>query len=508
MNGACRDGSADKVNIEGGVKIRLSELLYLLFLGLMLVPKGLGFYDGQTFYKIFLVAAFLCIALKMCITEYTYVEWGLILFLLALSAAVYRVSGEKGLLVCMVTVTAMKNVSVKRAFRVGLVVWALTMGERFLTSLIFLGHVETAVQTKNLTGAVLRYFMGYPHPNSLHISYLALTAFAVYCVKETYGLRHLLVLMAGNLLVFFYSYSFTGAFTVTVYICLSYYVCKKKPGRAEYIAAELVFPLCVLFSVILPLILTGGAFELADRVFNNRIRFAKHFLTAENMTLLGNDLAAITTDIVTMDNSFVFALVVYGIPVFVLICAGYLMTIHACAKQKKAVELAMFCCFLAAGITEPFLFNTSFKNLPLLFIGERLFEVTRSVGTDPKAAALLKNRDIEITLPTERYDRITESVRRFWSMHRGVICAVSAAAALLSGAGAGIFCQYRPEVLELGRDNLLVYERIRMAVTAAALAFPAAAFISGWILKIADAGKNSGGQKEAGEKQDHGGRIE
>ena len=93
---------------EKNMEIRLSELLYLLFWGVMLFTKGIGLYDGQPLYKVFLVLAFLCIGAKMCITEYSYREWAVILFLLAWSVVVYRVSGEKGVLICMVTAAGMK----------------------------------------------------------------------------------------------------------------------------------------------------------------------------------------------------------------------------------------------------------------------------------------------------------------------------------------------------------------------------------------------------------------
>lgn len=358
---------------EKDMAIRLSELLYLLFWGIMLFAKGIGLYDGQLLYKIFLVLAFLCIGAKMCITEYSFREWAVIFFLLAWSAVVYRVSGEKGVLICMVTAAGMKNVSVKRCFQTGLIVWAAAMSLRFLTSLIFIGNVETAVQTKNIFGAVLRYFMGYPHPNVLHISYLVLAAFVIYCVKDTYCWKHLLLLMWGNIFLFFYSYSFTGALIVMIYICLSYYVKKKKISKIEYFLVKLVFPGCILVSVIMPMALQGRMFELADKIFNNRINLARHFLTLDNMSLLGNNLAAITTDVITMDNAYLFTLVTYGIPVFLLMCVGYMTVVSDYVKQNKNIELAMICCFLAAGFTEPFLFNTSFKNLTLLFIGEQLF---------------------------------------------------------------------------------------------------------------------------------------
>lgn len=474
--------------------IRMSELLYLYFWGIMLFAKGIGLYDGQNAYKVFLVAAFLCIAVKMCITEYTYREWGSILFLLALSTIVYRVSGEKGVLICMVTVTAMKNVSVKRAFQVGLIVWSVAMGVRFCVSLIFIENVETAVQIKNITGAVLRYFMGYPHPNTLHISYLILTAFVIYCFKETYGLKHLLILAAGNLFLFLYSYSFTGALTVMIYICLSYYVSQRTISRAEYFLVRLFFPFCVLFSIIFPIVLRGRAYELADRIFNNRINFARHFLTVDNMSLLGNNLASITTNIITMDNAFIFALVTYGIPIFLLICAAYITLVSQYIKDKKKIELAMICCFLAAGITEPFLFNTSFKNLTLLFIGELFFQALCGKNPHQKEIAIFRNRDKYITISMEKWQRVSEELHKFWTANNKMILGTGCIAAAIISICTGILYKDRPAVLELQKDHLLIFERIRVVITAFILGYAAAVIVIGAALKAVDSKRRRDGE--------------
>lgn len=478
-----------KENQTNYIVTRTSELLYLGFFGIMLFTKGIGLYDGQNAYKLFLVLAFLCIAVKMCLTEYSYKEWAVISILLILSIIVYRVSGEKGILICTVTVVAMKNVSLKRAFRVGLCVWSVAMAGRFLVSLIWIENVEIAVQTKNITGAVLRYFMGYPHPNVLHISYLVLAAFVIYCVKETYSLKHLLVLAAGNLFVFFYSYSYTGALIVMIYICLSYYVSKREISKIEYFIVELLFPFCILFSIIFPLVLRGKAFELADKIFNNRINFARHFLTLENMSLVGNNLAEITTDVITMDNAFVFALVIYGIPVFLLICAGYLRTVSQYVKQRKNIELAMICCFLVAGITEPFLFNTSFKNLTLLFLGEQLFQVLRKKEPKQKEIAIFKNKDKCIALPVGWIKTPMNGLKGLWEEHQKAIWTVGMITALLFCIMAGVFYQPTTEVLEIAKENLLVFERIRVMITAFLFGFIAAAIVMCAGMKIVGSSK-------------------
>lgn len=437
----------------------------------MLLAKGIGLYDGQGIYKVFLILAFLCIVLKMCITEYSLIEWGMLLFLLMLSLIIYMVSGEKGIIICMTMVVAMKNVSLKRSFSVGLLIWGSAMGARFLYSLFFIENVKTAVQTKNFLGAVLRYYMGFPHPNVLHISYLVLTAFIIYCVKETYSLKHMAILLIGNLFLFFYSYSFTGTLIVMLYVCFSYFVKKKKLHQFEYYLIMLVFPGCILFSIIFPVLLHGKAFELADKIFNNRINFAKYFLTFDNMSLLGNNLASITTEIITMDNSYIFTLVIYGILVFALMCVGYMTTISSYVKQKKNIELAMICCFLAAGLTEPFLFNTSFKNLTLLFIGEHFFKEINRNKINQKKFALLRQKDKTIFINQDRFKGITEKTQKVWFINRGMILKAGAIAGIIFSFFVGILYQPRAEILEIQKGNLLVYERVRVIITTFSVSF-------------------------------------
>ena len=455
-----------KQSLKNYITISISELLYLCFFGMMFFAKGIGLYDGQGAYKIFLVLAFLCIVVKMCITEHSSIEWVIILLLLALATVIYRVSGDKGVLIYMVMVVAMKNVSVKRVFQVGIVVWSVSMGGRFLLSLLSLEHVRTAVQTKSIFGDVLRYFMGFPHPNVLHISYLVLTALVIYCIWENYNWRHMLWLMLGNLFLFFYSYSFTGGLGVILYILLSYYVKKIRIGKFQYFLVSLFFPFYIVFSIVFPVVLQGKYFEFADRFFNNRINFARHFLTLENMSFFGNKAADITTAVITMDNSLVMALVIYGVPIFLLICAGYTGTISAYIKKQKNMELAMICCFFIAGITEPFLFNTSFKNLTLLFVGEQFFLFLANKFPDQKQWAILSRYNISIQIPVQCLRQMAMWIRNMWDTHGKFILRVGTAVALLLSIGAGLFYEPNSSALAVQKGNVLIYERIRVILTA------------------------------------------
>ncbi|TCL59397.1 hypothetical protein EDD76_104134 [Kineothrix alysoides] len=453
-------------SLKNNINISISELLYLCFFGMMFFAKGIGLYDGQGAYKVFLVLAFLCIVVKMCITKHSVIEWAIIFLLLALATIVYRVSGDKGALIYMVMVVAIKGVSVKRVFQTGLVVWSVAMGGRFLLSLLSLEHVRTAVQTKSIFGDVLRYFMGFPHPNVLHVSYLVLTALIIYAVWEDYNWRHVLWLLFGNLFLFFYSYSFTGGLAVILYILLSYYVKKIRIGRFQYFLVSLVFPLYVLFSIVLPVVLQGKYFEYADKFFNNRINFARHFLTIGNMSFFGNKAADITTDVITMDNSLVLALVIYGVPIFLLICAGYIGTVSAYIKKRKNMELVMICCFFVAGITEPFLFNTSFKNLPLLFVGEQFFLFLANKFSDQKQFTILSKYNRNVQMPIKYLGQIAVRIRTMWDTHGKLILRAATVAALLLSIGAGFLYEPNATALAVQKGNVLVYERIRVILTA------------------------------------------
>ena len=124
----------------------------------------------------------------------------------------------------------------------------------------------------------------------------------------------------------------------------------------------------------------------------------------------------------------------------------------------------MTVCFLIAGITEPFLFNTSFKNLTLLLIGEQLFELLKQENSREKA--LIRRWNPEITLSTARIDRLREQIIIIWSDYSRRITVVSIGISILVGILFGVCYQPRADVLAVQRDHLLFFERMRVVMTA------------------------------------------
>lgn len=382
-------------------RIRISELFYYLFFGLMLFAKGVGLYDGQPVFKILLVLALAAWAGKMVTTLYTPREAVWIFLLLVLGVSIYLISGEKGALLYILMVTGLKNMPMERVFKAGLVCWGLSYIVMTVLYAAPMFDGPFKIHEKYGMGMVIRWGLGYSHPNVLHISYFTLTVFIIMAFKAHYTWKTAAALMLGNLLVFFYSLSSTGVIIVTAYLMLNlYWVYRKKFNRAETALIQLVLPVFLVYSLLAPVLTDGKVFEILDKLTNTRLRLAKHFLTTQPVTLFGTRLSAIITDKLTMDNSYVFAFVTYGAVLFVLIMVGYFILINRLCKDQKGAELSVILSSLFAGLTEPFLFNTSFKNMSLLFFKDLLFE--KKEGT----LGIRRLAQHEILIPGIRVDVI------------------------------------------------------------------------------------------------------
>ncbi len=365
--------------------ISIEEGLYYAFFSILLFAKGIGLYDGQFLFKCFLLAAAACWAGKMAASRYCAREMIGIGLFLGIGAVTYLKSGEKGILLFVMMLTGMKNVPVKRAFRVGLLTWGISFFLLTFSSLFHMQDMGYKVHDKLGLGYIFRYGLGYAHPNVLHVSYFILAVFLVYTWGEEYGWKRFLWLMLGNALAFSYSISYTGVAVVTLYLAAALYAAKKKKiNLAVKAACILVYPGCCLLSLWGAVLLKNheALFKIINKIVNERLRLAQIFLVKENISIFGVKAADIITDSLTMDNAYVYLLITHGIAVFALISAGYLYLVYVYSRENKAQELAVivFICFM--GVMEPYLFNTSFKNVVFLFLGELFYRKCAGKGKE------------------------------------------------------------------------------------------------------------------------------
>lgn len=364
-----------------GQGISVAELCYYIYFAMMLFAKGIGLYEGQTVYNLIFLTGTLLIGIKLLLTEHTLYEYLWMGLLVIMSLLVYRNSGEKGLFIYTLMLIGVKGVSIKRLFTIGAVIWSSCfLGMHFLTMIGKMQDVYV-VHNKLGLGYLLRWSFGYPHPNVLHISYVIMLVFLLYHAgDDKQKLRVYTILgMLGNLYVFLFSLSYTGVVLATVYLTLNYYLSTRKQiSRIEKWMLELIFPGCVLFSIAGPLLIRGRLFELIDKAVNTRFYLSKYFLENQPITLFGTRMN-VPNYRYTLDCSYTYAFMWFGVIPFLVICIGYMWLICRCLKENRRKELAVVLGLAIAGIVEPFMFNTSYKNPAFLFLGAALFQASARV---------------------------------------------------------------------------------------------------------------------------------
>lgn len=428
-------------------KIPLEEILYFGFFLLLSVTKGFGLYDGQKLFLLMVTPALFCGLFKVLITPYTRKQWVITGALLLMTVLIYYQSREKGILFIMFMILGMKNISLGKVMRTGLWIWSLCAVLLSAFSFFRLEHTIYRVVRKMGMGHLFRWSLGFTHPNILHITYFVLCAFIIYALAERYRSKHFVLLMLGNILVFFYSVSFTGFGITTIFLVGELYVrFRPKFSLWEKAAVSLVLPICILFSFLLPWLYAVQAaagqlspwLEKLNSALNTRILLASQYMSPEYMSLFGSEVALQKLPYGSIDSSYMWCYINYGLIPFLLFMTAYMiLVVDACRKQKTR-EAVMVICFLIAGFTEQLLFNTSFKNITLLFLGEFLYR--QKEGEQEYCLLPARWREIEVPVPA-LWAFCTELPKRLaglWKSCRKQILAGSLGGALVGVLLCGI----------------------------------------------------------------------
>ncbi len=426
--------------------ITIQEAFFYGFFVLLSLTKGLGFYEGQKVFILLTAIALLLGFVKLLVTPYTKGQAVTMVLLLGLTAVVYVSSREIAILFVAFTVLGMKGISVKRTFHIALWVWALCAVVLSVFSFFRLEHTVYRVHDKMGLGHIFRWSLGFTHPNILHITYLMLCALIIWECGKGYGFKQYAVLMLGNILVFFYSVSYTGFGIVAVLLTGCLYV-KFRPRFCllEKILANLVLPVCLVLSFVLPFYLQSYHWlspyiQQLNFKLNTRIWLAEQFLKSGKYdSLFGRDISRIVGPSMTLDNSYVWCYINFGLVFTVVILAGYFALLFYDTHKQRTGELVILVCFLAAGWTEQLLFNTSFKNITLIFLGAFLF--SRKEG-EKEYCLFPQFCKRMVTVPLAGLpDGLFFAVRAACRAHKGRILGALAAGAVLGALLCGFFCR-------------------------------------------------------------------
>lgn len=425
--------------------VRCSEIFYYLFWVIMLFAKGTGLYEGMRQYNICLVLAMLCLGISLILTGFRVVELIWMSALVLFGGWIYLHSGDQSAFILVAVMIGLKNKRLSRVFKIGAAVWGLCFVYMVLRTLIGAGDPGPMLAHEKLgLGPILRWSLGYTHPNVLQITYVILSCFILYIwnLKPGRGQWGITCwLMLGNLYIFLYSVSFTGFLFMTFLLVLNLYL----QGRGRFTKIEeaglqAVFPVCVLFSLAGPLLLDKETklFDLINRALNSRFLATRVYLEEFGISLWGRRMSVLKG--FAVDCSYTEALLSYGAVFFVLIVLGYMLTIHDMVKKKRHKELAIVLSLLVAGISEPFLFNASFKNITVLFVGEYLFLQSDRIAERIPALGgkipFLSCLDKELYIPAGPAESLSAVLRKTLKKYRrsaACVAAVSLAVCAMFG---------------------------------------------------------------------------
>ena len=421
----------EKVYCVGKFCAKKSEFIGLLFFFFIFMVKGLGLYDGQKVFTIFLVGLLGLVFLKTLGEEFT--VWELAFFAVLGMTALYSYSfsGDKGPLLCVAMMFMVKGNNLKKVCGVG----AFSLG--FFTILrglaeLFAGVHQRALLHDKLGGEILRYCFGQPHPNVLHMTFFVFSCMLLYTLR---GKRKQLLLwntllLGANLLLFLYTVSYTG---VALCVCLfgitlwadrfpKYHFFDGMisfGALAGTVSASVVFPLLVNYD-------NGFTRSLILSIYN-RFKLLNAYFSAYSISLWGQNISDYTKVDYQLDNSWATLLLGSGAVLCCIMVVIYIGGLYLLARQGKKWESYMVVLFLLGGMADPYLFNTSLKNLSLVFLASAGYEYQE--GMQGKRIILLPriyeylNQPMEIPCVTGSRKRSITTKRAFAAVAAGLVLA-------------------------------------------------------------------------------------
>lgn len=360
-------------------KMTFAELCYFIYFLVLFGAKSVGLNEGMLAFNSAIVLGCLLFGFKVFMTEHTVLEYIVIALLLGMSFVVYSRSGEKGLLLCMTMMLGMKQVSLTRIEKWGMTILGICFPVMAAFSILGLIQEKTFYSvTRAVGGEMLRHSFGYPHCNVTHTIFIILMSL-IFLVKGYGGKRDLIiecaVLYCMSLYVYLYTFSSTGLIASTVLIlAVLFFHRNEKVACIDKILILLLYPFGLFAGIVLPMIVSGDLFWTMDKLLHNRMNYPRYWLTHEPVSLFGVHFGKPPKPNYYIDSSYLYSFLQIGVIPCILLATLMMAMIYGLIKRNLRMELAVVACLLILGLSDPFFYNLSFKNIMFLFVGEMFYE--------------------------------------------------------------------------------------------------------------------------------------
>ena len=320
------------------MKIKINEkiltILFFLYWLIMSGVKAVGLQEGQRLYTLGLAVAFACIGMKLFLENKTWMEWGVVVILLCLALIIYHESGEIAPLLYMTLVVGMKGINEKDVFLSGVVLWSICFVIKMFLALLGIREGFILVHEKLGLGPLIRHNFDYTHPNVLQITYGFITIGILFLLQREGKelVKCIMCIMVGNVLVFFYSLSYTGLLSNTfAYIVFLYLLRKKNICVFEKIMQVGCYLVILIFTIGLPILTLENAplrqyVEIINDLLHGRLIMSQIALES-GISLFGKPANVVCWDgaldcsylqLLTLDGLIYFAIVITSILILLI----------------------------------------------------------------------------------------------------------------------------------------------------------------------------------------------
>lgn len=376
---------------EALVLAAIACLTFSYFGGYYLIITTIG-HHSTLLRKMAVVLLFL----KVLTTRYTKKEFGFVAVLLSLAFVNYKVSGNTRALYNFLTICALKDVELKKVFRVSLgslVTIVLLMGILAVTGVTgtlsitdYFGRIDPETGYGKLE---TRYCMGYIHPNSWAQAVFGILALSIAGFYEKLDWKGVILLGAINIVVYRYSISRTCLLGGMILLCLFLLM---KYGRKIF-----DFWIVRIGFIAGTIVLWGSVFMLRIeavtpiiekwdmRFFTGRLSMAKIFIDRLGISILGGVIPDELDGGYVLDMGYMRMLLENGLVIYLLLfLAALFLLLYAFRKKRYEAVILMISIFLY-GIYENEVIAQVPANLMMYYLGEWLFHADKNQqNTCPK----------------------------------------------------------------------------------------------------------------------------
>ena len=359
------------------VNLKRNEWITIIAVTLLFMMKGAGLYDGQKIFACLLIGVFVLLAAKFAGETFGVGEIAVYLVLGGIALYNYYLSRDKGLLLCFCMILLVKNVNIDYLIKSAAVSFGVFGLLRAVVSAIGIAEHKVLLHDK-LGGEIIRYSFGQPHPNVMHMTYLVFCCMVLFCLQT--DKRRLffwnVLFVVGNVILFVYTVSFTGALLgVLLFFFVFIFVYFPRVLLWDWIFSFGILLGTVAYSVIFPCIINYDNEITQSLLWSlyNRFRLLNSYFSSYPITMWGQNILDLSKVNYQLDNSWATLLLGSGTVIFGIMLFFYGVGLYYLLKQGRKLEVYIVLLLLIGGLSDPFLFNTSLKNIGLLFLGSAIY---------------------------------------------------------------------------------------------------------------------------------------